>query len=48
MAFPAASLFSTIKNEEIQQRHILPPQGVVFSNFQSFGLDSRTSCNPKP
>jgi hypothetical protein len=47
MTFPAAALFSTVKNVEIQQRHIPPPQGAGFKKFQGFGLDSRTSCNPK-
>jgi hypothetical protein len=48
MAFHVASLFTTIKNVEIQQRYIPPPQGIVFSKFQGFGLGSKTSCNPKP
>jgi hypothetical protein len=48
MTFHVAIIFSTIKNVEIEQRHIPLPQGVVFSNFQGFGLDLRISCNPKP
>jgi hypothetical protein len=48
MTFPAAALFSTVKNVEIQQRHIPPPQGAAFKKILGFGLDSRTSCNPKP
>ncbi len=48
MTFPAAALFSTVKNVEIQQRYIPPPQGAAFLIFQGFGLDSRTSCSPKP
>ncbi len=37
-------------NVEIQQRHIPLPHRVVFSNFQSFRLDSRNhgTLNPKP
>jgi hypothetical protein len=48
MTFPVSVFFSTIKDVEIQQRHIPLPQGVLFSNFQGFGLDLKTSCNPKP